>query len=185
MSHDDKIREDKTRRDFIFVATGAVATGGLTAASWPIMAQMGMATDVKWPTYDVDVSTLEEGQELRVTWMGRPIFIRHRTRDEIQTVENIDLSLLIDPEADKDRLKTLPDGTLNKRFLVIVGLCTHFGCVPVADAGDFNGWYCPCHSSHFDMSGRTRKGPAPRNMTVPPYEWLSETRLTLKAKNEK
>ena len=112
---------------------------------------------------------------LKTLWRGKPVFVRHRTAAEITDAENTDVSDCPDPESDSDRLVAKPDGTLDPKFLVMVGVCTHFGCVPVGEAGDFDGWYCPCHGSHYDTSGRIRKGPAPKNMAIPPYEYISDT----------
>lgn len=174
--------DEKTRRDFIYIATGAVAAGGVAMAAWPMIAHMGMAADVP-RGQDIDVSDLEEGQQLKLAWRGKPVFIRHRTPAEITAAKAGDTDALRHPETDRQRLRVLPNGEPNERFLVLIGVCTHFGCIPVGVNGGFNGdyggWYCPCHAAHFDTSGRTRKGPAPTNMVIPPYKWLSETKLTL------
>ena len=111
--------------------------------------------------------------------MGEPIFIRHRTDEEIKAAQNTDLEDLIHPETDQERLRPLPDGRYNPKFLVIVGRCTHFGCITVGESGRFGGWYCPCHGAHFDTSGRTGSYPAPTNMEIPPYHYASETVITL------
>jgi len=152
--------DGKTRRDFIFIATGAVAAGGMATASWPMIAHLGPAADIKGRGFDVDLSDLEAGQQLKVLWKGKPVFIRHRTPAEIEAAKNVDIEELIHFETDGDRLRNLPNGS-------------------PSEAGDFDGWYCPCHGAHFDTSGRVRKGPAPKNMEIPPYQWLSETKLTI------
>jgi len=141
--HADKELEDGSKRDFIFLATGATAAAGAAALAWPLVAQMGKAAD-----------TLAAGS--------------------IESAETTDVSDCPDPEADQDRLIPDVNGNLRPEFLVMVGVCTHFGCVPVGEAGDFDGWYCPCHGSHYDTSGRIRKGPAPKNMEIPPYVFVTE-----------
>lgn len=170
--------EEKTRRDFIFIATGAVAAMGLAAISWPVVASMNPAHDAL-AGLDVDLADIKEGQQVKILWMGMPIFIRHRTRAEILAAQSLDISDLIHPETDQERLQPLPDGTYNPSYLVMIGVCTHFGCIPVGEAGDFDGWFCPCHGAHFDTSGRVHKGPPPINMRIPPYHYVSETVITL------
>ena len=104
-----------------------------------------------------------------------PVFVRHRTPKEIAEAEGVDISDCPDPQTDDERLRPTPEGKLDPRYLVMVGVCTHFGCIPVGEAGDFDGWYCPCHGSHYDTSGRIRKGPAPKNMVIPDYTYISDT----------
>jgi ubiquinol-cytochrome c reductase iron-sulfur subunit len=167
---------DEEKRDFIFIATGAVAAAGAAAVGWPLIAQMGKAADtLAAGSIEIDLSKIPEGQQVKTLWRGKPVFVRHRTAAEIAEAENTDISDCPDPETDEERLVPTPSGALDPRFLVMVGVCTHFGCVPVGEAGDFNGWYCPCHGSHYDTSGRIRKGPAPKNMTIPPYTFVSDT----------
>ena len=172
--------KNKTRRDFIYIATGATATIGLAALSWPLIANLKPAGDTK--SNDgilVDLSKIEEGQQLKVLHRRHPIFIRHRTPAEIKAANDVDLSKLRDPETDIERLMPKPDGTYDQRYLVIVGVCTHFGCIPVGESGDFDGWYCPCHGAHFDTSGRIRSAPAPRNMDVPNYYYVTDTTIRI------
>ena len=176
--HSKIMAEEKTRRDFIFVTTATVAAIGAGGLAWPMIGSFNPAADAK-SGLDVDLSKLEEGQQLKVLWMNRPIFIRYRTKAEIATAQNLDVSTLIDPETDMERLRPRPDGTYDPRFLVLIGICTHFGCVPIGESGRFDGWYCPCHGAHFDTSGRTRSFPAPTNMKIPPYHYASETVITL------
>lgn len=167
--------EDGSKRDFIFLATGATAAAGAAAVGWPLVAQMGKAADtLAAGSIEIDISKIPEGQQLKMLWRGKPVFVRHRTPAEIAQAESVDISDLKDPEADDARLVAGPDGSLNPAFLVMVGVCTHFGCVPVGEAGDYDGWYCPCHGSHYDTSGRIRKGPAPTNMAIPPYSFVTE-----------
>lgn len=121
---------------------------------------------------EVDLSTIPEGKNVVVKWRGKPVFVRHRTEEEVRSAEQVDVSELRDPQPDSDRV-------LNPRYLVMIGICTHLGCIPVGEAGDFGGWYCPCHGSHYDISGRIRQGPAPLNMEVPPYRFLSDTLIQI------
>ena len=168
--------DEPTRRDFIYITTGAVAAAGVAAVAWPMVAQMGAAADTRAAgSIEIDVSKVEKGQQLKVLWRGKPIFVRNRTEREIKLAEEVDISTLRDPQADDDRLVPNPEGKLTRNLLVMIGVCTHFGCIPVGEAGDFEGWYCPCHGSHYDTSGRIRKGPAPRNMEIPPYKYISDT----------
>ncbi len=167
--------EDGSKRDFIFLATGATAAAGAAAVGWPLVAQMGKAADtLAAGSIEIDLSKIGEGQQLKMLWRGKPVFVRHRTAAEIAEANAVELSVLKDPEVDTDRLIAGPSGAVNQKYLVMVGVCTHFGCVPVGEAGDFDGWYCPCHGSHYDTSGRIRKGPAPKNMVIPPYSFISE-----------
>ena len=132
---------------------------------------------------DVDISKVPLGGEIRVLIGGKPFFIRHRTPAEIASAENVRVDSLPDPETDDDRLVPMPNGELNPAILVTSGACTHLGCVPVGPAqgntGDFGGWYCPCHGSHYDTSGRIRKGPAPANLPVPDYRYVSDTMINI------
>lgn len=172
--HDDHVDEGK--RDFILIATGTVAAAGGASLAWPLVAQMGKAADtLAAGSIEINLSNIAEGQQLKMLWRGKPVFVRHRTAAEIAEAENTDISKCPDPETDAERLMPTPDGKLNPKYLVMVGVCTHFGCVPVGESGDFGGWYCPCHGSHYDTAGRIRKGPAPKNLEIPPYEYLSDT----------
>ena len=167
---------DEGKRDFIFIATGAAAAAGAASLGWPLVAQMGKAADtLAAGSIEINLANVAEGQQLKMLWRGVPVFVRHRTAAEIAEAENTDISDCPDPQTDAERLVAKPDGTVDPRFLVMVGVCTHFGCIPVGEAGDFDGWYCPCHGSHYDTSGRIRKGPAPKNMTIPDYTYISDT----------
>lgn len=173
--HADLEPEDGTKRDFIFLATGATAAAGVAALGWPLVAQMGKAADtLAAGSIEIDLSKVALGQQLKMLWRGKPVFVRHRTPAEIKVAEDTDISDCPDPQSDDERLIPDTNGNLRPEFLVMVGVCTHFGCVPVGEAGDFDGWYCPCHGSHYDTSGRIRKGPAPKNMEIPPYTFVSE-----------
>jgi len=166
--------ENQGRRDFIVVATNAMLAVGAAAVAYPLINQMNPAADtLALSTIEVDVSAIEEGQAITVKWRGRPVFIRHRTAEEIKVAEAVKLDDLRDPQDDASRVE-------NPKYLIIQGICTHLGCVPLGQKigevkGDFNGWFCPCHGSHYDTSGRIRKGPAPSNLEVPPYVFLSDS----------
>jgi ubiquinol-cytochrome c reductase iron-sulfur subunit len=160
--------EKKTnRRDFLFTATYAVGAVGVGATVWPMIDQMNPDASVKaLASTEVDVSTIERGQSITILWRGKPVFIRRRTEEEIIKAREVKLEDLKDPEKDEDRAK-------NPEWLVMLGVCTHLGCVPLGDTGEYGGWFCPCHGSHYDTSGRIRKGPAPTNMEVPKYEFVN------------
>lgn len=171
---------DKPRRDFLFLATGGVAAFGLAAVTRPLVGHMSPAGDAVSYAVDVDLFKLEEGMEMRVLYRGRPVAIRHRTPAEIKAAQADDTAKLPHMETDRSRLRLKPDRTVDPRFLVFHPICSHFGCTVVGKAGDFDGWYCPCHGAHFDTSGRVRKGPAPRNMDIPDYFWATNSTITLR-----
>ncbi|MEZ5939486.1 MAG: ubiquinol-cytochrome c reductase iron-sulfur subunit [Hyphomonadaceae bacterium] len=176
----DAPAEGETRRDFIHIAAATVAGGGVLALAWPFVQQLGPAADTRAASSaEVDVSKVPLGGEVRLLIGGLPFFVRHRTPTEIQEARNVDISRLRDPQTDDERLVPGPDGQLKPEYLITSGTCTHLGCVPVGpsqgNTGDFGGWYCPCHGSHYDTSGRIRKGPAPLNLRVPTYEYVSGT----------
>ncbi|MEL6243767.1 MAG: ubiquinol-cytochrome c reductase iron-sulfur subunit [Pseudomonadota bacterium] len=182
IEHDETVDED--RRDFIHIATIATAGVGAGAMAIPVIAQMLPAADTKAASsLEVDVANIPEGGEIRVLIGGKPFFIRHRTAAEIASAKNIDLDRLPDPQSDDERLAPTPSGELNPAILVTSGACTHLGCVPVGpgggNLGDYGGWYCPCHGSHYDTSGRIRKGPAPSNLPVPDYRYVSDTIINI------
>jgi ubiquinol-cytochrome c reductase iron-sulfur subunit len=167
---DENDAGDASRRDFLYIATGAVGVVGIGAAVWPFIDQMNPSADVlALASIEVDLSAIEAGQAIKVSWRGQPVFIRHRTDEEIEVARAVLLDDLPDPEADSDRVKPGKD-----QWLVMIGVCTHFGCIPLGERGDFNGWLCPCHGSHYDTSGRIRKGPAPLNLEIPPYEFTGD-----------
>ncbi|WP_439817879.1 ubiquinol-cytochrome c reductase iron-sulfur subunit [Zavarzinia sp. CC-PAN008] len=166
---------EPTRRDFLYIATGAMAAVGAAAAAWPFIDQWNPSADaLALSTTDVTLTPIAEGQTVTVFWQGKPTFVRHRTAAEIKEAEDTPMSDLPDPQADKDRVK--PN---EAEWLVVIGVCTHLGCVPVSNAGDFGGWFCPCHGSHYDTSGRIRKGPAPANLPVPTYAFTSPTTIRI------
>lgn len=164
-----------TRRDFLYLATGAVAGVGGLAAVWPLIDQMNPARDVlALASVEVDLSPIAEGQSITVMWRGKPLFVRRRTAAEIEEAQQASLADLKDPQADSERVKED-----RPEWLVLVGVCTHLGCVPLGAAGDYGGWFCPCHGSHYDTSGRIRKGPAPTNLPVPEYVFLDDSRIVV------
>jgi ubiquinol-cytochrome c reductase iron-sulfur subunit len=176
-----------TRRDFLYIATGAAGAIAAGAAIWPLVSQMNPSADVQaLATIQVDVSALEPGTQLTVLFQGKPVFIRRRTPADIEEAREVDLAALPDPLARNPNLPGENPATDAFRalgetgeWLVMVGVCTHLGCVPLADAGDFGGWFCPCHGSHYDKSGRIRRGPAPENLHIPVAEFVSDTVIQL------
>lgn len=167
--------ENGTRRDFLYVTTGAFAVVGVAGAVWPLVDQMNPdASALALASTEVDISAVESGQSITIKWRGKPVFIRNRTDVEVEEAKAVPMDVLIDPQEDVDRAV---EGREN--LLIMVGICTHLGCVPLGDAGDFGGWFCPCHGSHYDTSGRIRRGPAPLNLVIPPYEFMSETTLRI------
>jgi ubiquinol-cytochrome c reductase iron-sulfur subunit len=172
------MQDGETRRDFLLIATGAVGVVGAGLAVWPFIASMNPAADtLALASTGVDLSAIEEGQAITVVWRGKPVFIRHRTPAEIEQAESVPLAELPDPQADAARVE-------KPEWLVLIGVCTHLGCIPLGQKpsepkGEFGGWFCPCHGSHYDTSGRIRKGPAPANLPVPPYEFSDDTTLMI------
>lgn len=177
-----------TRRDFIYYATagaGAVITG---AAVWPLVNQMNPSADVlALASIRVDISAVDVGTQLTVLWQGKPVFIRRRTEAEIEAGRAVALEDLVDQNAENENTVEGTDASDENRtldeageWMVQMGICTHLGCVPLGDgAGDFGGWFCPCHGSHYDTAGRIRKGPAPRNLLVPVASFVDDTTLQL------
>ena len=148
---------------------------GLGAVVWPMIDQMNPDKSVQaLATTEVDISQIEPGKSITVLWRGKPVFLKRRTPDEIQQARSVSLSELKDPERDEERVKDGKD-----EWLVMLGVCTHLGCVPLADKGDYKGWFCPCHGSHYDVSGRIRKGPAPVNMEIPKYEFVDNNTIKI------
>jgi len=161
------------RRDFLFTASYAVGVVGVGAVAWPLIDQMNPDASVKaLASTEVDISLIEPGKSMTVLWKGKPVFIKRRTQEEIAEARAVKLEDLKDPQKDEDRAK-------NPEWLVMVGICTHLGCVPLSDKGDYNGWFCPCHGSHYDTSGRIRKGPAPVNMEIPKYEFVDNKTIKI------
>lgn len=161
------------RRDFLYVAAGGLGAVGTAAAIWPFIAQMNPSADVlALSTTEVDLDGIEVGSEITTIWQGKPVFVRHRTQEEILKAEDVVVAELPDPEPDSDRV-------IKPAWLVMIGVCTHLGCVPLKEQGEYDGWFCPCHGSHYDTSGRIRKGPAPLNLAIPPYEFLDDSNIKI------
>ncbi|MBN8958152.1 MAG: ubiquinol-cytochrome c reductase iron-sulfur subunit, partial [Rhizobiales bacterium] len=157
-------------------ATGAVGAVGLAAVAWPLISQMNpdASTIAAGAPIDVDLSPIAEGQVIKVFWRSMPIFISHRTAKEIKEAQDVDVKSLPDPQPDSARVKPGHD-----QWLIVIGICTHLGCIPLAHQGDYDGWFCPCHGSQYDSSGRIRRGPAPLNLAVPPYTFVSDTKIRI------
>jgi ubiquinol-cytochrome c reductase iron-sulfur subunit len=175
---DSSNKDGETRRDFLYLTAGAMGAVGAGCFAWPFIDSLNPAADtMALATVEIDLSPIEEGQAITVMWRGKPVFIRHRTAAEIKDAEGTDISSLRDAETDSDRVQ-------KPEWLVMVGICTHLGCIPLGQKstdskGEYGGWFCPCHGSHYDTSGRIRKGPAPKNLAVPEYTFLSDTTLRI------
>lgn len=170
--------EDTNKREFIYLTAAATGAVGAALFGWSFVDSMNPAADtLALASTEVDISSIEVGQSVTVTWRGKPVFIRHRTEAEIAKAEEDNAATLRDKQTDEERV-------IKNEWLVLVGICTHLGCVPLGQKtgeskGDFGGWFCPCHGSHYDTSGRIRKGPAPKNLAVPEYEFLSDTMIKI------
>jgi ubiquinol-cytochrome c reductase iron-sulfur subunit len=170
--------EGETRRDFLALAATAFAGAGAACALWPFIDSMNPAADtLALSTTDVDLTPISEGMRVTVKWRGRPVFIDHRNKAQIDAARAVNLADLPDPAADEARVK-------KPEWLVMVGVCTHLGCIPLGQKqgdqlGDFGGWFCPCHGSHYDTAGRIRRGPAPRNLELPPYQFTTDTSVRI------
>jgi len=170
--------ENEGRRDFLHLSTISIGAIGSAAFIWPFLKSMNPAEDtLSLGSTEVDLSDISVGQGKTVKWRGKPVFIRKRTPQEISQAKNVDIASLRDPMNDKDRVQ-------RDEWLILVGVCTHLGCVPLGQKmsdtkGEYNGWFCPCHGSHYDSSGRIRKGPAPENLAVPPYAFISDTTIKI------
>jgi ubiquinol-cytochrome c reductase iron-sulfur subunit len=171
---------DMNRRDFLMVATGAMGAIGAVATAWPFINNLNPAADtLALASVEVNVSAIQVGQAITVKWRGKPVFIRHRTPEEIKQAVSVPLKDLPDPQTDSARV-TDAGKKARPEWLILVGTCTHLGCVPLGTKsgdprGEYGGWFCPCHGSHYDTSGRIRKGPAPKNLEVPSYVFASDT----------
>ena len=168
----------ETRRDFLLLTAGAIGGVGVAAAIWPFVDTLNPARDtLALSTTEVDIAPIQAGQRLTVAWRGKPVFIAHRTAEEIKAAQDVDISQLRDPQRDSDRVQ-------KSEWLVVVGVCTHLGCIPLGqkagdDRGQYGGWFCPCHGSVYDTSGRIRQGPAPLNLAVPPYAFTGDTQIRI------
>ena len=170
--------EKNTRRDFLYLSSMSIGCIGVVTFMWPFVKSMNPAEDtLALGSTEVNLSDILICQSITVKWRGKPVFIRRRTEEEILEAKNVDLNILKDPMLDEDRVK-------KEEWLVLEGVCTHLGCVPLGQKmsdtkGEYNGWFCPCHGSHYDSSGRIRKGPAPENLAVPPYKFINETTIKI------
>ena len=178
---------DVTRRDFLYIATGAVGAVGAAAFMWPFIDQMNPdASALALASVEVDISAIEEGQSIKVKWRGKPVFIRYRTEKEMEEARAVALDQLPDQDARNANLGSGVEATDENRtvqgreqWIVMVGVCTHFGCIPIGEQGEFGGWFCPCHGSHYDTAGRIRKGPAPENLPVPEFTFIDENTIRI------
>ena len=177
-SNSKKTPHDETKRDFLALTAASFAAVGAASAAWPLVNSMNPAKDtLALSTTEVDLSPIAVGQSITVMWQGKPVFIRRRTEEEIKKAETVDITKLPDVQIDSERVK-------KPEWLVLIGVCTHLGCIPTGQKpsqarGEYGGWFCPCHGSHYDTSGRIRKGPAPKNLVVPPYAFLSDTLIKI------
>ena len=172
---------ETTRRDFIYIAGASVATVGVAATIWPFIAQMNPAADtLALSTTEVDLAAVPEGQQIKVMWQGKPVFVRHRTVTEIASAQRDDFATLKDPQTDAERLVQENGEAGRPEWIVLQASCTHLGCVPTfVDGSSFGGWFCPCHGSDYDTSGRIRRGPAPKNLFPAPYVFTGETAIRI------
>lgn len=170
----EKVQDEKRRK--ILTGTAYTAAGiGLACAILPFVDSMNPADDVTaLASIEVDLSNIKEGEEKKVMWRGKPIFIKHRTPAEVEAARSVELSELKDPQKDEERVKSG-----KAQWLVTIGICTHLGCVPIGGQGEYKGWFCPCHGSQYDTSARIRKGPAPKNLEVPPYEFVGDNKIRI------
>ena len=168
--------DGQTRRDFLYLAAGAVGAVATASIAWTLVDSMNPAADtLSLSTIDVNLAPITEGMGIITKWQGKPIFVRHRTQQEISEAERVKLADLLDPATDQSRVQKAP-------WLVLIGICTHLGCIPLGNKptdprGDWGGYFCPCHGSQYDTSGRVRHGPAPLNLAVPPYKFTSDTAI--------
>ena len=173
IANKEKKQETEKRRDFLFTASYALGAVAVGVAVWPLIDQMNPDASIKaLAITEVDISNIGLGKTITVVWRGKPVFIRRRTQEEINEAQNVKLEELKDPQKDQDRVK-------KSEWLVMLGVCTHLGCVPLGNKGEFNGWFCPCHGSHYDTSGRIRKGPAPTNLEIPKYEFVDNNTIKI------
>ena len=176
---------EPTRRDFLYIATGGVAAVGAALAAWPFIDQMNPSSAVlALASIEADLSAIQVGQQVVFNWRGHPLFVRRRTPQEIAEAKAVDVASLPDPLARNANLPDSAPATDQNRmskpeWLIMVGICTHLGCIPLDHQGDYGGYLCPCHGSQYDTAGRIRKGPAPENLAVPPYAYLSATKIKI------
>ena len=173
IANKEKKQETEKRRDFLFTSSYALGAVAVGVAVWPLIDQMNPDASIKaLAITEVDIGNIDLGKTITVVWRGKPVFIRRRTQKEINEAQNVKLEELKDPQKDQDRVK-------KSEWLVMLGVCTHLGCIPLGNKGEFNGWFCPCHGSHYDTSGRIRKGPAPTNLEIPKYEFVDNNTIKI------
>jgi ubiquinol-cytochrome c reductase iron-sulfur subunit len=167
---------EHTRRDFLYIATAAVGAVGAAASLVPLISQMNpdASTIAAGAPVEIDLGPIADGQIVKVFWRSKPIYIFHRTAKDIELAQKVDVNSLPDPEPDSARVKKGHD-----QWLVVIGICTHLGCIPIAHEGNYDGWFCPCHGSQYDSAGRIRQGPAPKNLYLPPYEFVSDSKIKI------
>ncbi|MCR6645262.1 MAG: ubiquinol-cytochrome c reductase iron-sulfur subunit [Terricaulis sp.] len=173
--------DDTSRRDFIFIAAGGMAAVGAAATAWPFIDQMNPAADTRaLASTEVDLTAVELGQQIRILWQGKPVFVRHRTAAEIAAAQRDDFANLKDPASDASRLVQSNGAEGKPEWIILQAGCTHLGCVPTfVEGSSYGGWFCPCHGSDYDTSGRIRRGPAPLNLIVAPYVFTNETSIRI------
>jgi len=177
-AHANQHGDGANRRDFLFMLSGAVGAVGAGSVAWPLIHSMNPAADVlALSSTEVNLAPVQVGQAITVVWRGKPVFVRRRTKEEIAAAEDVTMKQLPDPQPDNARVK-------KPEWLIVVGVCTHLGCVPLGQKlgdprGEYGGWFCPCHGSHYDTSGRIRKGPAPANLEVPGYDFVTDTSVKI------
>lgn len=172
---DQNKNKEVNRRDFIILTTSALTVTGIGCAVWPFIDSLNPSEDILASSViEIDLSNIKSGETAVFKWRGKPVFIKHRTPEEILISRNTKLSDLKDPELDQDRTK--PG---HEKWLIVLGICTHLGCIPINNKGDYGGWLCPCHGSHYDLSGRIRKGPAPKNLEIPHYRFVGANKISI------
>ncbi|UOM33183.1 ubiquinol-cytochrome c reductase iron-sulfur subunit [Acuticoccus sp. I52.16.1] len=176
----------ETRRDFLYIATGAVAAVGIGSVAWPFIDQMNPdAASLAMASTEANIGDLGEGESMTVMWRGKPVFIRRRTAEEVEAAKEVPMSDLKDTDARNPNVDATEATDVNRAvqgredLLVMIGVCTHLGCIPLGQSGDYGGWFCPCHGSHYDTAGRIRKGPAPENLAIPPYNLPDESSIVI------
>jgi ubiquinol-cytochrome c reductase iron-sulfur subunit len=167
---------EHTRRDFLYIATGAAGVVGAAAVLVPLIGQMNpdASTIAAGAAVEINLAPIAQGQIVKVFWRSQPIFIFHRSPKEIEEAKSVNVASLPDPASDAERTK--PG---HEQWLIVIGICTHLGCIPLPHQGEYDGWFCPCHGSQYDTAGRIRKGPAPQNLHLPPYAFVSDTRIRI------
>jgi len=173
LAHDDT--PDTGKRDFLYIASAAVGVVAVGGVVWPLINQMNPdASVLALASIEYDLSKIQTGQAVTIKWRGMPVFVRNRTQKEIDAARAVPMDQLKDPQLDQDRVMKGHDN-----WLIMIALCTHLGCIPIGESGDYGGWLCPCHGSQYDTSGRIRKGPAPKNLVIPPYKFLTDTKIQI------